>query len=200
MYSSFAKHFDETRYKPWSGVVQFLNGLESNTSVLDLGCGNGKYMGVRSDLNLHGCDICPELVTIAQSKYPTLPIQIADGQSLPYASESMQTVYSIAVFHHMKSIDDRIAFLNEVARILKPSGQFFLTVWSPAAIRTKWIQLNYPGDFSVPWRDKYSNITISRFYHIFEKVEIETILKSMFEVEDIWEECENWYVRCKRSK
>jgi ubiquinone/menaquinone biosynthesis C-methylase UbiE len=198
MYSSIAKHFDETRHKPWPGIVQFLNTLKPDTQVLDLGCGNGKYLGVRSDLNFFACDICPELIQIAQSKHPNISFLVCDGCSLPYKSESMDAVYSIAVFHHLKTVQERQAFLKEVHRVLKHDGQFFLTVWSPAAVQMKWIPLG-PGDFSVPWRDKYTQTTFQRYYHIFEESEILRLLEPMFEIR-IWEECQNWYIQCQKKR
>jgi ubiquinone/menaquinone biosynthesis C-methylase UbiE len=200
MYSPIATHFSETRYKPWPGVVQFLKTLEPNTHVLDLGCGNGKYLAVRSDLNLHACDICPELVDIAKARYPQVSFLICDICSLPYSQASMDTVYSVAVFHHLKTLEERQQCLKEVTRVLKPEGQFFLTVWASSAIQDKWTPLSDPGDFHVPWNDKYTGEVVPRYYHIFEKSEILKILEPMFEVLEIWEECKNWYIRCQKRK
>lgn len=198
MYSSIAKHFDETRHKPWPGVVQFLNTLKPNTAVLDLGCGNGKYLSVRPDVIQYACDICPELIQIAQSKHPQAEFLVCDGCSLPYATESIDAVYSIAVFHHLKTPEERQAFLTGVHRVLKSDGAFFLTVWSPAAIQTKWTPTG-PGDFSVPWRDKYTQTTFQRYYHIFEKSELLELMEPLFETV-IWEECQNWYVQCRKKR
>jgi ubiquinone/menaquinone biosynthesis C-methylase UbiE len=200
MYSPIAKHFDETRYKPWPGVVQFLNSLKPHTSVLDLGCGNGKYLSVRSDLDLHACDICPELVDIAKTKHPQVSFLVCNGCSLPYTSESMDAVYSIAVFHHLKIVLERQQFLKEVQRILKSEGTFFLTVWAPSAVQTKWTPLSDPGDYHVPWNEKYSQTVVQRYYHIFEKNEIVELMRPMFEVLEIWEEAHNWYLHCKKRK
>ncbi len=196
VYSDIAKHFSETRYKPWPGVVQWLQTLPSDSHVLDLGCGNGKYLSVRSDLKIFGCDACPELVEIAKSKHPHARLSVADGCALPYATASMDAVFSIAVFHHLDTVERRKQFLKEVLRVLKPGAPFFLTVWSPSAVRTTWIP-TAPGDYLVPWHDKYKQTVLERYYHIFELPEIKTQLNEMFEILKIYEECQNWYIECR---
>lgn len=196
VYSQIATHFSETRYKPWPGVVDFLNSIPAGSTVLDLGCGNGKYLSVRKDLNLYACDACPELVAIARSKHPHCDVLIADGCALPYATASMDFVFSIAVFHHI-SVDQRRTFLNEVRRVLKPDGQFFLTVWAPSAVRPNWTPRG-KGDFDVPWHDKYSQQKLQRPYHIFQINELQSYL-SLFEILKSCEEKSNWYILCQKK-
>ncbi|XP_030836712.1 alkylated DNA repair protein alkB homolog 8 isoform X2 [Strongylocentrotus purpuratus] len=52
VYNNIAQNFSGTRYKPWPKVVDFLNGLEPGSLVLDVGCGNGKYLGVNKNLHM----------------------------------------------------------------------------------------------------------------------------------------------------
>ncbi|KAJ1471029.1 hypothetical protein T484DRAFT_1599061, partial [Baffinella frigidus] len=47
VYDTIAEHFSNTRYKPWPKVGDFLIGLPAGSAVADVGCGNGKYLGVR---------------------------------------------------------------------------------------------------------------------------------------------------------
>ena len=47
VYESIAGHFSETRHSPWPNVSAFLHSLPSSAVVLDVGCGNGKYLGAR---------------------------------------------------------------------------------------------------------------------------------------------------------
>lgn len=46
IYEKIAPHFSSTRYKPWPKIEAFLKGLEKGSVVADVGCGNGKYLGV----------------------------------------------------------------------------------------------------------------------------------------------------------
>lgn len=49
VYEQIAPHFSDTRYKPWPVVAKFLNGLEPGSLTCDVGCGNGKYLGVNNE-------------------------------------------------------------------------------------------------------------------------------------------------------
>ena len=50
VYEKIAPHFSNTRYKPWPKIAEFLNSLEPGSVVADVGCGNGKYLGVNKNL------------------------------------------------------------------------------------------------------------------------------------------------------
>ena len=50
VYNKIAHNFSDTRYKPWPRVVDFIRSFASGSLILDVGCGNGKYMNIRNDL------------------------------------------------------------------------------------------------------------------------------------------------------
>lgn len=45
VYENVAGHFSETRSKPWPNVLEFVQSLEIGAVLVDVGCGNGKYLG-----------------------------------------------------------------------------------------------------------------------------------------------------------
>lgn len=45
VYENVAEHFSETRSKPWPNVLKFVKSLEIGSVLVDIGCGNGKYLG-----------------------------------------------------------------------------------------------------------------------------------------------------------
>lgn len=51
VYEEISNHFNETRHKQWPSVTKFLRSLEKGTLLLDVGCGNGKYL--YGDLNIY---------------------------------------------------------------------------------------------------------------------------------------------------
>ena len=56
VYDKIASDFDNTRYRPWSYVESFLDNVPSNSTIGDIGCGNGKNMLYRKDCTNLGCD------------------------------------------------------------------------------------------------------------------------------------------------
>lgn len=44
VYEKISSHFDETRQKQWPNVTDFLSTIEPGGFLLDVGCGNGKYL------------------------------------------------------------------------------------------------------------------------------------------------------------
>jgi hypothetical protein len=50
VYDAIARTFSDSRYRPWPHVAEFLHTFSSGSFVLDIGCGNGKYLNVRNDL------------------------------------------------------------------------------------------------------------------------------------------------------
>jgi len=57
VYEEIAEHFSSTRHTPWPRVVDFLKALPSGSLVADVGCGNGKYLGINKELYMasHCC-------------------------------------------------------------------------------------------------------------------------------------------------
>ncbi|SJX65080.1 uncharacterized protein SRS1_15906 [Sporisorium reilianum f. sp. reilianum] len=52
IYETIAPHFSNTRYKPWPLIPAFLSTVPPGSLGADLGCGNGKYLPIRSTLAL----------------------------------------------------------------------------------------------------------------------------------------------------
>lgn len=50
VYDVIALHFSDTRCKPWPNVLKFLHSLELGSILVDVGCGNGKYLGCNKNV------------------------------------------------------------------------------------------------------------------------------------------------------
>jgi alkylated DNA repair protein alkB family protein 8 len=50
VYNKIADHFSSTRHSAWPGVAKFIHAMHPYSSMLDVGCGNGKYLNLRNDL------------------------------------------------------------------------------------------------------------------------------------------------------
>ena len=54
VYNKIANDFNKTRYSVWGSVRKFLDNVQADSTVLDIGCGNGKNMLYRKDLQFSG--------------------------------------------------------------------------------------------------------------------------------------------------
>ncbi|WP_042370258.1 class I SAM-dependent methyltransferase [Streptacidiphilus neutrinimicus] len=91
---------------------------EITGTVLDVGCGNGKFVTRlhhdRPDLRVIGMDISAGILADVPR-----PVVVADAQALPFADASMDAVLAMHMLYHVPNIP---AAINELARVLKPGG------------------------------------------------------------------------------
>ena len=157
VYDKISAHFSQTRYKPWPQVSEFLNSLEKDSYVLDIGCGNGKYLSVNENLKTFGTDRSGNLLSIAKEKNENSQFFIADSLKLPIRTESFDAAISIAVIHHFSNELLRIQALREIFRIVKKGGLILVYVWAMEQKEKKFTE----QDNFVPWhlQNKYENET-----------------------------------------
>lgn len=179
-YDQIASHFDQTRYAPWPTTEKFMSQIPKNTKVLEVGCGNGKnlvfLMKRDENIEIHGCDLCQELCEIAQKKLgDQANIIQADQLDLPYKESEFQYTLSIAVIHHLASIERRQKAISELIRVTKPGGQIMIQVW--ALEQPEDSKRNFTdGDNIVPWQLKGTNKKVDRYCHVFKEGEIDDLV------------------------
>ncbi len=100
-----------------------------------LGCGNGKYLGVNSEVFMVGSDICPELVSIGQGRGHE--VITCDCLHLPYRNNQFDGAICIAVIHHLSSESRRVKAVLEMARVLRVGGKMLIYVWAMEQERKK---------------------------------------------------------------
>ncbi|XP_038367717.1 alkylated DNA repair protein alkB homolog 8 isoform X2 [Canis lupus familiaris] len=128
VYEEIAEHFSSTRHTPWPRVVEFLKSLPCGSLVADVGCGNGKYLGVNKELYMIGCDRSQKLVDICRER--CFQALVCDALAVPLCSGSCDACISIAVIHHFSTAERRVAALQELVRLLRPGGQALVYVWA----------------------------------------------------------------------
>ncbi|XP_029417751.1 alkylated DNA repair protein alkB homolog 8 isoform X2 [Nannospalax galili] len=128
VYEEIAGHFSSTRHSPWPHIVDFLKALPSGSIVADVGCGNGKYLGINKELYMIGCDRSRNLVDICRERQ--FQAFVCDALAVPVRSESCDACISIAVIHHFATAERRVAALRELARLLRPGGKALIYVWA----------------------------------------------------------------------
>ncbi|XP_067307769.1 probable tRNA methyltransferase 9B [Pseudorasbora parva] len=145
VYERIAPYFNDSRYKAWPKVKQFLLETEPGSIVADVGCGNGKYLHINDEIFKLGCDVCRPLVDSAWSQGHE--VQLCDGLRLPYRDGCFDAVLSIAVIHHMSTKERRIRAIKEMARTLRVGGRIMIYVWAMEQKRRKFEK----QDIFVPW-------------------------------------------------
>ncbi|CAJ1065082.1 probable tRNA methyltransferase 9B [Xyrichtys novacula] len=145
VYDKIAPYFNDSRYKAWPKVRQFLLDLQPGSIVADIGCGNGKYLHINQEVFKLGCDVCRPLVDYAWSQGHE--VQMCDGLLLPYRDGCFDAVLSIAVIHHLSTKERRIRAIKEMARILRVGGRIMIYVWAMEQKRRKFEK----QDIFVPW-------------------------------------------------
>eukprot|EP01127_Copromyxa_protea_P019330 TRINITY_DN623_c0_g1_i1.p1 TRINITY_DN623_c0_g1~~TRINITY_DN623_c0_g1_i1.p1 ORF type:complete len:587 (-),score=140.48 TRINITY_DN623_c0_g1_i1:24-1784(-) len=227
VYNSIAPHFSDTRHKPWPKITQFLKDQPYGSLVCDVGCGNGKYLGVADNVYTIGNDQSVQLLKIASERGHQ--VAVCNNLYLPFRSESFDVVISIAVIHHFSTKEHREQALRELVRVLKPGGKLLVYVWAMEQEEKTFGQ----QDVLVPWnmekkyveqildqsegetKEKIQSlisespavtkqnkeyVVFQRYYHVFRKGELPTLLRKIEGLEVGPEEFDhaNWTVVCTK--
>jgi ubiquinone/menaquinone biosynthesis C-methylase UbiE len=96
---------------------------------LDVGCGQGAYIGEmrRLGFDVTGIDDSAGQVAIATARLGRLEL-VTTGSALdiPTDDQSFDFVYAINVLHHLASVDDQRRAFRELLRVLRPGGLLFV--------------------------------------------------------------------------
>ena len=189
IYNKIAKEFSDTRYRPWSCVESFLDKIQSGCKLGDIGCGNGKNMKYRKDCENFGCDFSEELVSICKSD--GLNVIYGDVLDIPFETDSFHYTICIAVIHHLSTVEKRKKAINEIMRVTKKGGKALILVWAleqPEKSRRKFTK----QDNMVSWKDKRGNLLGERYYYVFKKDELESLVDKEFTISKSFYELGNW--------
>ena len=173
VYDKIAPHFDVSRQRVWGSVRTFLTDLPSTVKILDLGCGNGKNMLFRKELNITGVDISPEQVKICRKK--NLNVIEASITELPFENDTFDSMLCIATYHHIDNDIDRQKALHEMKRCLKQDGTVLITVWALEQHEGSTFAFKNTDEL-VPWTTT-EGLTYYSYYHIYKKDQLESEMR-----------------------
>lgn len=141
-YAQIAEQWPHKRKHPWSGfqrVHEHLAAHSGENSVLDLGCGDGRFAQFladrRADCRYLGLDNSPALLDVAARR--TLPesfsFKPADFVETPprelLHDRQFQLIVLFGVLHHIPGSEQRRTLLRELVQHLAPSAHLVFTVW-----------------------------------------------------------------------
>ncbi len=113
-------------YNPPRALLGYLDSIDRARSILELGAGGGFLLeelwrsGFRE---LTGSDITTSALREIQRRTGDLHVVGADAESLPFADSAFDIVITSDVIEHLVRVDMHLA---DVARILRPGGQYLL--------------------------------------------------------------------------
>lgn len=195
-YDLIADGFSATRARPLEQFgFLFDRYLKKGDKVLDLGCGNGRYVAefLARKTRYIGQDFSKELIGIAKNKFPEEQFIVGEATDLPYPASDFDKIFCLAVLHHLPSKKLRKIFFSEAARVLKKEGIIAVTVWdlrlmkilasknwkrlaglikSQIAVAAGLSPLDF-GDFFIPWRG-----SLLRYVHAFSLKELRELAES----------------------
>ena len=194
IYNSISHDFDRTRHSVWNAVKQFLDSLEPNTKLGDIGCGNGKNMLYRKDLCCEGVDFSEDLISICKSKQ--LNASVGNILHIPFEKNYFDNTICIAVIHHLESQYERIEAIKELLRITKPGGKILMSVWAKDQ-ESNSKRMFQSNNVYVPFHTQ-NGAVYQRYYHVYNKGELEYdisfITDIAFTIDNIFYELGNWYI------
>lgn len=182
-WNAIAESFDTTRQKPWKYCLNFIQTLQKDDVVADIGCGNGRHLVPCAEqcASVFGVDISIKMLRIAKKKiqggsHRNVTLVHADAVHLPFNENSFDAVLFIASLHNIHGKVHRISALNELRRVLKPNAVALISVWSRWQkkyyrffLKQFFIRPGEFGDIEVCWRQH--NLNHPRFYHMYSKNE-----------------------------
>ena len=133
MVQTYPERFEETFWAFFTSQVA--THLPPQAVAIDLGSGPGLFLrdlGERyPQMRLYGYDVTPAMVAYAQhlpttGARPTCVVHDVTTQPLPHADGSVHLVVMTSVLH---VIDEPLAVLADIRRVLAPTGLFMLHDW-----------------------------------------------------------------------
>ena len=132
-YEEISHDFSQTRKVFWEELCFLGDHIKKNDAVLDIGCGNGRFLEVLKGklLQYTGVDNSESLIDCAREWQGGKGKFIcADALALPFKDAPFDVAVSFGVLHHIPSKKLRKQFLSEAHRVLKKDGVLILTVWN----------------------------------------------------------------------
>ncbi len=189
-YNHFGDQFSATRQRLQPGVKSFLDSVQEDVSVLDLGCGNGNFLRelfkCGHKQTLLGVDFSLPLLRDAESTPGVLFREVDLTRFSDFGDQlsveggwGMITMF--ATLHHIPSTEMRLDILRTVRKLLKEGGKFILSNWqflNSEKLRSRiqpWDKVGIDpseldeGDYLLDWRSGGEGL---RYAHHFSAGEL----------------------------
>jgi SAM-dependent methyltransferase len=180
-YAAFAADFARTRRGWPPGFDLILSYLPLDANVLDLGCGNGRFLAFLIGRGWHGTylgvDNDSQLLSLARQtalRSPGIGASFVNADLMDIswparlAGSRPERIACLAVLHHVPGRDNRERFIAACANLLPPGGILIFSTWQfarTARLRARilpWTTIGLdpadvePGDYLLAWGEHAS--------------------------------------------
>jgi tRNA (uracil-5-)-methyltransferase TRM9 len=124
-YDRVAADFSATRQSPWPGWHRVLERAGPVRSVLDVGCGNGRFAALLpDDVEYVGVDPCAALLAEVPPHHETL---LGGWSERPWGTRTFDLVVAFGLTHHVASAARRRALISTLRAA--SHGRVAVTAW-----------------------------------------------------------------------
>ncbi|HOO72068.1 MAG TPA: class I SAM-dependent methyltransferase [Spirochaetota bacterium] len=138
LYSELAEYYFaiEKHHRNINDDIIFIKSLiginNSDISILDIGCGTGEHLGILSKNGARcvGLDISPEMLAIAQNRFPeNISFIQSDMRDFDYYEEFDLVLSLFGSMNYMIEDSDLEQVLWNIWRAMKPGGTGIIEIW-----------------------------------------------------------------------
>lgn len=172
VWDNIACEWDEFKEIPSEFSREFLDGCSGK--VLDLGSGSGRHITPIKEGKMYLVDFSKEMLKLAKEKAKRLGvgIEVKKGElwKIPYEDNYFDYAICISALHCIEPKYHK-KVVEEIFRVLKPSGKALIGVWNYNSKRFK-SKRKKGKEHYIGWRDKGK-----RYYYLFNEEEVHKLFK-----------------------
>jgi len=184
IWNKIAHPWKKYRGIPLKEVGDFLKNKSGK--ILDLCCGSGRHFIKLKNAEFYGIDFSEKMLKLAEKYAEKEKINVvlkkASADNLPFEDEFFDAAIFIDSLHNIETTEKRKKTLQELKRVLKKGSEALISVWNKVQPRFK----NKEKETFIGWRVNDDNYR--RYYYLYEKEELEKLLKEVgFKIAESWE-------------
>jgi SAM-dependent methyltransferase len=141
-YDAFATTFSNSRKNlHWPELEYIIADMKQQgyMSVLDVGCGNGRFLTEINNSkliiqNYFGIDTSDGMIREARKLHPDHQFEVCSMLDLStfqhFNISTFHGLLFLASFHHLATREERIQVMQDSKKLLTPNGRIYMTNWN----------------------------------------------------------------------